>query len=205
MKVAILTPTIDSRQHFLERCKKIVQDQDYHNIEHRIITGSETIGTKLNHAVFNSDADLFIRFDDDDIYAHDYVSRMVQHMTSTECELSGVSKFNIYQPLTGKIWDFNWNGTQPYVNGSGMAFWRSSWDKHKFWDISRGEDQAFVHSFVVNADRVKAMPYDNAMILVIHGSNTDSHRMLHTFPIQYDNEQIKKVLDLYGKYDNLTP
>ena len=197
MKVVILTPTTPQRDYLLQRCKKMAAQQDYPDTEHVIVYGNDTIGNKLNRAIQQVDADLYIRFDDDDAYAPDYVSKMVQHMKGNRCALSGLSAFKIFNLFNGTVWDFNWNGTMMWVGGSGMAFWRETWEVTPFMNSSNGEDTMYC----MDAGIISPLDYPYGMIACLHGKNTESHKHLSTFPI--DKKNAVKVKELYTAYTGI--
>lgn len=170
LKVGILTPTMMGREKFLERCKRIVKSQDYNNIQHIIIPGEGSIGAKLNLAIKSSSADIFIRCDDDDIIAIDYVSVCVDKLK--ECDCTGLS--SAYFTDGNSVWLWEWKGGQPLVCGSGMAFWRRAWENNHFKDTSHGEDTIFC----ANAGIIKPHGYLDGFIATIHGENTSSQNSL---------------------------
>jgi glycosyltransferase involved in cell wall biosynthesis len=177
MKVSIITPTTESRAWFLTRCKQIVSQQDYPDLEHIIVHGAHSIGAKLNEGIDRATGDIIVRFDDDDLYADDYITRAVSFLTGKPgCNLTGLSKFYLYNPYTGGMWWYDYKGSMPYVAGSGMTFYKSVWQDNKFPDKSIGEDA----EFNMKIRGVYPHGYDG-MVAIIHGANTDSHSNLHTF------------------------
>lgn len=170
IKVAALTPTMEGREDYLKRCKKIVQSQNYKNIQHIIIPGDGTIGAKLNLAIQSSSAEIFVRIDDDDLYANDYISRCVE--TLKDCDTTGLSL--AYFTDGNRAWLWEWKGGQKLVCGSGMAFWRRVWENNKFKHVNSGEDTIFCS----NAGKIVPHGYLNGFIATIHEKNTASHHAI---------------------------
>lgn len=177
MTVSVITPTVPGREHMLNRCRRIVSDQDYPEIEHIIVPTRGSIGMKLNAGIEMASGDIIVRFDDDDLYASDYISRCVDKLKSGT-GMTGVCKFHLYNPNTGQLWLYDYNGSLPYIAGSGSAFWRKEWAKNRYPDSSMGEDGRFCMGMSCD---VEAIDYVHGMVAVLHGRNTASHLNTHTY------------------------
>lgn len=172
-KVTIITPTTYDRLEFNERIKHIGEAQDYPHYEHLFDYGNGSIGEKLNRLCGASKGDIIVRFDSDDIYSPDYVSRGVEFLLYNKAHVTGINECYFYNPYERKAWVFR-NKNKDYVIGSGMCFYKSIWQKHPFKHINSGEDSLWIE----NLRGVKAMHYNGQLIATIHGYNTASHAQL---------------------------
>lgn len=167
--VSIITPTTKSRESYLKELKRCVKGQTYGNVEH-IIVHDETasIGAKRNIACNQARGEIIVHFDDDDLYASDYISKCVEQLQT--CDTTGLS--SAYFTDGVKAWVYEYRGKQPYICGSGMAFWKRIWERNKFKDISNGEDTMFC----ANAGYIIPHGYIDGFIARIHSKSTASHK-----------------------------
>lgn len=173
--ISIITPTTADRSIWASRLDEMVSCQDYGNIiEHIIIDGPETIGEKRNAGCHMAKGDIIVMFDSDDLYADDYVSKAVNTIESTMCNIVGLSSAYFYHIHTKQAYRYDWKGSQTYVLESGMAFGRSTWEKRQFPRRSDGEGVMFQLG-----RRVGVIETLDSFIATIHGSNISSHKNLH--------------------------
>lgn len=170
MLISIITPTTPDRSHFKASLRAFVQSQDYPHIEHIIDEGPGTIGEKLNRSIQRSTGAIIVRFDDDDIYAHDYVSRCVEKLQY--CDATGNKR--AYFSDGDRAWLYDYKGSQPYFIGSGSAYHRHVWERNPYKPISVGEDTLFC----ANAGRILPINYTDGFIARIHIKNTASHNAI---------------------------
>lgn len=154
---------------FLNRCHEMVRRQTVKNLHHVIISGEDTIGYKLNNGIKSTSADIYIRFDDDDVYSDDYVQTCIDSLQY--CDLTGLNK--AYFTDGNKAWLYEYKGGQGYVIGSGSAFRRSFWEQKQYDEKAKtGEDLLFCRG------KIKPHNYLQGFIAQIHNNNTASMRQL---------------------------
>lgn len=140
------------------------------SVQHIVIDGDGSIGWKLNQAIRSTNADIYVRFDDDDLYENDYVVKCVEALEN--CELTGLS--SAYFTDSNKAWLYAYKGGQPYVIGSGSAFKRSYWERNNYREnVTTGEDLYFCGNGII-----KPHNYLQGFVALIHGDNTASNRMI---------------------------
>lgn len=173
--VSIVTLTTSLRAiKFLDRITKIVQSQDYINIEHIIVSGDdEVIGAKRNEGCKLANGEYIVFFDDDDFYAANYVSLCISFMQKTGCNVTGLNKAFFYKPNVG-LWLWQYGGSNDYVIESGMCFKKSIWNDVRFPNIQIGENVEFLSKI----GGIEPHGETNSMIAIIHDNNTSSHLAL---------------------------
>lgn len=186
MTVSIVTLTLPGREQMLERCKRIVEGQTYAIHEHLIIGGAASVGMKRNEGINQATGDIIVMFDDDDLYAVDYVERCANILR--DADVTGSDNAYFYQEPY--VWEYKYGGSMPYVMGSGMAFHRSI--AARFPDISRGEEIGFLK----NAGKITPHGYKNGMLAIIHGKNTASHTALRIMQRSLNSE----ILTIFGSW-----
>lgn len=187
MKVSVITPT--SRPENLPRLKEIFYSQDYPHKELIIVEGDGSVGAKRNKACEAATGDIIIHFDDDDIYAPDFISQSVAFIRAAKADVTGLSRAYFYQQKPERAWLYDYIGDQPYVLGSGMCYYRRVWERNRFRNITHGEDRYFL----ANAGIIKAHNYMTGFIQIIHGKNTAAHRIIaHMKPVS--PEYLKKLV-----------
>lgn len=151
-----------------------------------------SIGAKRNRGNYlASDGSIIVHFDSDDLYAPNYITKCVNHLLDTGADATGLSSLYFFQ-RPDVAWEYSYSGGQPYVVGSGMCYWRKTWERNPFRDISEGEDA----HFCANAGRVIPHNYKEGMIAMIHNQNTASHKQLRHMKMIDPNI----VVDIMGKW-----
>lgn len=181
--ITIITPTLPDRSGLLDRCISFVRQQrDKCNfeIEHIILSDTHrSIGQKLNAGVMEAAGDIIVRFDDDDIYRPEYVKTAVSVLTSSGADIAGVKTAYMYRAGDGRMWFYDYRGSQPYVMGSGSCFWRHRAILNPYPNSSYGEDALFC----AGIGRVAYIPdCAKLMLISLHDKNTASGDNLHTIP-----------------------
>lgn len=181
--VTVITPSC--RTHMIDRCDNLVVMQDYKgSIEHLLdVHPDTTIGRKRNNLCKQATSDIIVHFDDDDIYAPDWITKSVQHLINTGAEITGLSNAYFYN---GSFLEYKYNGGQPYVLGATMCYWRKVWEKRPFRDINSAEDLYF------QVDR-KVIPhyYKHSFLATLHGNNTASHKNMSIYkPVNINPSEI---------------
>lgn len=189
--VSIITPTTADRDIFNERCKFFASIQDYQNIiEHLFDYSDATIGEKLNNLCSNAKGDVMVRFDSDDCYSAEYVSKSVTHLIESQSNCTGLINAYFYaheQALWEYIQPTEIGGVmiKPAPLGATLCFYKKVWERNHFLHLSSGEDI----KFTAKAGRI--IPHDNKydFCAIMHGYNTASHENLN-------NRTLFKPVDL---------
>lgn len=186
-KVTVITPLSRNRdipnvmenylrQDYANKELCILNDDgrtDYMDLEKRIWVWGQAglnIGQKRNELCCLAKGEIIVSFDSDDWFASDYITRCVEQLQS--CNITGLS--SAYFHKGDEVYLYEYSGSQPYVIGSGMAYWKSVWDNKPFRPIQSGEDM----HFQANAGIIKPLDYIDGFIAHIHDNNTSSHKAL---------------------------
>lgn len=191
--VSCIMPTLN-RQIFIPYAVDFFLHQDYPNIELIIIDDSEesiaslipehpnihyiygnSIGNNLgkvrNIACEKASGEIIVHWDDDDWYAHDWVSRQVDALISSGADITGLCDINFFSAFTNKRWTYrDTEKGKPWVYGGTLAYWKSFWRKHPFHRLQAGED----NEFIWNSPEAKIHPhnYNDGYLGFIHGDNS---------------------------------
>lgn len=149
----------------LKRYKNIL----FHPIEN---INHFSIGIKRNQGIERSQTDIICHFDDDDFYSLDWITKSVQHLIETKADITGLSQAYFSHPP--HLYEYTYQGGQPYVIGASMCYWRRVWEKQPFKHINSGEDALFQVNNVVIPHT-----YKEGFTANIHGGNTASHLQLN--------------------------
>lgn len=214
--VTVITPC--SRPHMLQRAKEVFISQCYPNkelliamdidrtadtdMENRIYqwkcTGS--IATKRNNLCSHARGEIIAHLDDDDWVASDWLTKLVAHMVKTGADTTGINHAWFYKPHS-QLWQYRWQGKQPYVVGGTLAYKKKIWERNPFRETATGvgEDTIFMRA----AGRVIPHDYHNGFVAMIHDNNTTSHNGVRTNPRFHPHhpDYMRKVLGVdYDKY-----
>lgn len=164
------------RQDYPDKELCILNDDgrtDYMSVDNSIWVWGQpnmNIGMKRNELCALAKGEIIVHFDSDDWYAPDYITRCVQQLQS--CDITGLS--SAYFHKGDEIYLYEYKGSQPYVIGSGMAYWKRVWERRQFRPIQSGEDMHFQASNGI----VKPHGYLEGFYATIHENNTASHKAL---------------------------
>ena len=130
-----------------------------------------SIGAKRNLAIESSNANIILHWDDDDWQARYRISYQVEQLLLNNAEICGNDKLLFYDLQNKQLWRYQYPAQKrKWLAGGSLCYLKSFWQKHKFDDISYGEDTRFVWK----------RPLENAIIhpdykyyiAMIHSGNT---------------------------------
>jgi hypothetical protein len=144
---------------------------DYMSVEKKIWVWGRSgmnVGEKRNELCSLAQGEIIVMMDSDDWFAPDYITRCVEVLQ--KADITGLS--SAYFHKGDEIYLYEYKGSQPYVIGSGMAFWKRVWEKNPFRPIQSGEDMFFQTGII------KPHGYIDGFYATIHDNNTASHKAL---------------------------
>lgn len=154
--------------------------------------GTGTIGNKRNIGVWAADGEIIVHQDSDDYYSPGWITMSVMHLLNGNISMTGLCI--AYFASETEAWEYRYDGSQPYVLGATMCYWRASWEFHRFENIQEGEDLHFCCPHPNHARVIRPHAYVDGFVARIHGKNTASHKQLHHMkPI--NPEIIKRILE----------
>ncbi|SEB19851.1 glycosyltransferase family 2 protein [Pedobacter hartonius] len=143
---------------------------DHHRIKYFYSEPIGSIGKKRNYACEKSRGEIIMHWDDDDWYAHDWISRQLTVLESSDADICGLNKIMFFSPLVKKFWNYeNPNTKEPWLSGATLAYRRSFWEKHPFRDVNIGEDYDYVWN---KGAKIIAHDYSEGFIATLHANNT---------------------------------
>ena len=189
--VSCIMPTAN-RQNFISLAVHYFLNQDYRDAELVIVDdGKESvksllpdhrrikyfyteplgsIGNKRNYACKKSKGEIIMHWDDDDYYAHDWISRQLNVLQSSNADIVGLNKIIFFSPLVQKYWNYADTDTiRPWLSGATMAYRKSFWKEHPFNDIHIGEDYDYLWN---SGAKILAYDYPNGFVATLHAGNT---------------------------------
>jgi glycosyltransferase involved in cell wall biosynthesis len=129
-----------------------------------------SIGLKRNYACEKAQGDIIMHWDDDDWYAHDWISRQLKVLENSDADICGLDHITFFSPLVGKYWQYaDQKGERPWLAGATMAYRRSFWKAHPFKDIQIGEDYDYIWN---TGAKILAHDYTEGFIATLHANNT---------------------------------
>jgi glycosyltransferase involved in cell wall biosynthesis len=211
--VSCIMPTAD-RNEYIPKAIEYFLDQTYANRELIILddgmfpvsamipfhpqiryirqTTKSTIGTKRNTACRLSHGEIIMHWDDDDWYAHDWISEQVAFMQRTDADISGLMEVIFYQPAKNKAWKYVYPHASPaWVAGATLAYKKYIWEAHPFKEIQVGEDNYFVWQ---SAGKVIPHTYLHGFVSHIHAGNTSPKHTHDPRWLEFPTDEVKKIL-----------
>lgn len=184
--VTCIMPTAN-RQEFISNAIDNFLKQDYQNKELVIIDdGIEpsvyniegidtiryfyseplgTIGVKRNIACEKAKGEFIVHWDDDDLYAPDWISRQVEALSISGVELTGLGKVIFIAPNENFVYQ---DTSGEWICGATMAYKKSLWERYPFTNLQIGEDTDFI---VNSGAKIYVLDYMAGFNARIHENN----------------------------------
>lgn len=223
-KVSVITPT-RQRTEMLEKCIAQFNAQDYPNkemiiafndretydylgsLEYKptdnvfpldVVKENPTIGYLRNEACKFAKGEIILHMDDDDFYATDWITQSVESLISSGGDIVGLINAYFYRH-PDKLWLYKPTRTMiPVILGATMCYWKKTWERGHFPNISKGEDTSFYNKV---AQKPFAHDYKDGFVAMIHGRNTHSHNSLW-FMQELNPKSLKELLkDNYERFE----
>jgi glycosyltransferase involved in cell wall biosynthesis len=134
-----------------------------------------SLGAKRNLACSVARGQVFVHWDDDDWHAPWRVSYQVAELVRRDADLCGLERLWFYDPQQQRAWQYRYPGTGPeWVAGGTFCFRRTLWERHRFADITVGEDTRYVRE--AGAARIALLEHDDFYVARVHSANTSRKR-----------------------------
>jgi hypothetical protein len=133
-----------------------------------------TVGAKRNLACELARGSIIAHWDDDDWHAPWRLSAQVAALREG-AELSGTRQPLYVDPASGQGWQYRYPaGHRVWLAGNSLCYTRGYWERHRFTDISIGEDTRFV--WQARAGQVAILPDSTFHVGLIHAGNVSAKR-----------------------------
>jgi glycosyltransferase involved in cell wall biosynthesis len=188
--VSCIMPTAN-RQHFIPYAIDYFLNQNYQNteliilddgikpahsfisdnprIQYRYSRTKKSIGSKRNLCCEEAKGDIIVHWDDDDWYAHDWISKQVTALITSGADITGLSNINYFSTVLNKKWKYrNTNPDNPWIYGATFAYWKSFWTSHRFKEMQAGEDNDFIWS---SKATIYEHDYTEGYLGIVHTEN----------------------------------
>jgi len=155
---------------------KLPEIPKLHNVKYIELSKKESIGTKRNIAVNHAKGDIFIFWDDDDIYSPQRITKQVKPIIENGIDISVFSNAiyydtcnDQYYKTTKRVHKQIWY--KGYLCGT-LASKKQYWQKAKFRPVSLAEDRFYIEDAVKNGAQLQTVYNDYDYVYTKHGSNT---------------------------------
>lgn len=105
--------------------------------------GVRSIGRLRNAANEYSEADILVHFDDDDVSHSNRIAEQVALLQSSGADVVGYSNLLFWREAEQEAWLYSARDAG-YAPGTSLAYWRRTWERKPFPDISNGEDNEWL-------------------------------------------------------------
>jgi glycosyltransferase involved in cell wall biosynthesis len=135
------------------------------------IAPGRSLGAKRNLICQLASGEVFVHWDDDDWSSPWRVSYQVQELIAQRADICGLNRLWFYDSERDLAWHYRYPGARtPWLAGSSLCFWRRVWQKHRFPDLSVGEDTLWIAGAV--GARVLVLERDDFLVARVHAGNT---------------------------------
>jgi len=170
--VSIITPTTHDRAWFNERMYRIVASQDYPNIEHVVsYDQSKVLGAKMNDMIASCKGDIIVNIDSDDLYASDWVSRMVSLLLETGADVAGLKRAYFYKEP--EVWTYTYPAHDKCLFGATMAHTKAFWERNPYMTKQVGYDVDFTQKNCT----IAVSDYTQGFVATVHAGNVSPKNM----------------------------
>lgn len=124
---------------------------------------------KRNLACEKATGEFILHWDDDDIYAADWISRQVEILLSSNADISGLSHVMFYSMSSKQYYSYEFHeNNSRWICGATLAFRKSLWEKYPFVNMQVGEDADFI---INSGGRLSILDYEYGYQAKIHLNN----------------------------------
>lgn len=167
--VAVIVPTTYDRKNFNTNILNTFIRQDYQNKRLFWDYGEGNVGQKRNRLCENSQGDIILHMDSDDMYAPDWITKSVNFLMQKDIHVTGLSTFNLWDIEKNIGYQYRYTNTAiPYLAGATLCYWREYWQRNKFPEIAVAEEIPFIR-------RTKFLlphTYIEGFLTTVHSGNT---------------------------------
>jgi len=160
---------------------------DHHRIKYFYTDPIGKIGLKRNFACEKAKGEIIMHWDDDDYYGHEWISRSLNAIETSDADICGLNDIIFYSPLQNKYWRYaDIDNEKPWLSGATMTYRKSFWETHPFKDIQIGEDNDYIWN---NNAKIYAHDYTDGFIATLHAHNTTLK--------PFENQRLKKNASIW--------
>jgi len=191
MKVSLVTPYTQDREHFLDRIKAIAAYQTYPIHEHLFDSSDTILGDKRNNLIDAATGDIIVHFDVDDIYTPTYVETAVIRLIDSNADIIGMNGcyFHNVAPDTFHHWQSS-PKKQVFITEATWVFYKNRFKGFKSVNIGEGREYLPTSRY--------AYYQDDTFLATIHGGNISSHLALYAMKKVPANEALLLKKHFYG-------
>jgi glycosyltransferase involved in cell wall biosynthesis len=142
------------------------------------VSGSASIGRKLNLGCAIARGHVFVRWDDDDWSAPTRIADQLQRLLASGKGVGGYQSMTFWDGRCGR----RYLGEENWSLGTALCFTRGFWQQHPFEDISAGEDSLFVQA-AQRAGEIVSVDAGPRMVARIHPGNVTHYREAQHWPV----------------------
>ena len=164
--VTIITPTTHERREFNGCIIKMVEAQDYPNIEHIMDFEVGSVGAKRQRMCESAKGEIIVHFDSDDHYAPDWVSKSISALLASGADIVGLAAANFYDVDSKETYQYTYPPNDN-IHGATMCYFKDLAIKNPFSKLMEGEDSQFCRG-----KKTFSHGYINGFTATIHGGNT---------------------------------
>ena len=139
------------------------------NVRYFYSQPQKKIGTKCNIACEKAAGSIIVHWDDDDIYASNWVSHQVSTLLHTRADVCGLNRIRYYDERDQLYFTVDHETKEDsWLSGATLAYYRSFWKKHKFKDLQIAEHDVFIKN---KEAKIFAHHYYDGFTATIHSKN----------------------------------
>ena len=158
-------------------------DMESHNIIH--VEADHCVGASIgslrnfaNKFAGEENGHIIVHWDDDDYSHPNRITEQVEFLQASGADAVGYNPVLFWDTTkeVGEAWMYH-NASSYYVIGASLCYWRRTWERIPFEDVSKGEDDRFIRKIIDTGGKVRKMlgiygASEPRIIHHIHGSNT---------------------------------
>ena len=149
-----------------------------------------TIGIKRNEACRRAKGDFIIHLDDDDLYAFDWLTTIINALLKSSADIVGLNSIYYFSLNLQQHFKFeNKDSDLQWICGATMAYKKSLWINYNFSNLQIGEDNDF---FTNSGGTVFSFDYTDGYVAIIHKDNTSIKSVSNSNTMNWQNLNIPK-------------
>ena len=177
--VCVVTPTTRDRDQMLQRSVACFRAQTFKSSRRQIVwlnDGECSVGRLLNEANAKVKEDIIVHFDSDDVSSPTRIAEQVALLISSGAECVGYNEILFWDTTPGQFcgaWHYH-NRDRTFACGTSLCYWRKTWERVRFPDLTRGEDTYWIEHGVKCLGVSGIVDGEPRLIATLHAGNTGS-------------------------------
>lgn len=157
------------------------------------VAAGRSLGAKRNLGCQLARGEIIVHWDDDDWSVPWRLSYQLQALAGQAADICGLDRLWFFDAQRELAWHYRYpRARTPWLAGSSLCFRRSVWLRHRFPDVTIGEDTGWVAGAI--GTRVLVHERDDFLVARVHRGNTASKQPVAPWWRSVDPQRVRAIV-----------